>query len=529
MDRRRWVAAITALVLLAVVSTIYATSLGTGLIADSKYYLEAAESLLHGQGYTVPAPLGGRSPLTNWPPLFSASLAGLRLLGIDLRSGARWLNAGLLGGTVLLGSLAIRRVTGRSFPAVVFGGFLLATSLDLLTVHAQAGSEPLFIFFVLLGLTLIAAHLEHPTTARLLGASAATALAFLSRYPGVVLVAAGATGIILFDRRTWPVRVRDAGAFAGLSCLPMLVWMGRNWLSARAPIGSFRVLEVHPVTPVQLRLGLNTVWGWVSPGAGSGNWPSSLVGHVPGVRWLVLAAGLAGGAVASRRWREWRAQTTASESLLAPPLLRLVATFVLLYLGFMAVSISFFDATIPLDQRLLSPVFATAVVFAVGTGVRWSAALGGSAIARGAVTLGCLIFAAVYGNAAAHWVRRAHANGLGYADKGWQESAVLRDVKALPAGVLIYTNGDDAVTLVTDRLTLELPRKVRLNTGQPNPTYETELAAMADHLRAGAVLVYLRRVTWRTSVYGSEAELRDRLHLRTRTAAADGAIYDIAP
>jgi hypothetical protein len=59
MDRTRWVVAFTGLTLLAVASTIYATSLGAGLIADPKYYLEAAQDLLHGQGCTVPTPLGG--------------------------------------------------------------------------------------------------------------------------------------------------------------------------------------------------------------------------------------------------------------------------------------------------------------------------------------------------------------------------------------------------------------------------------------------------------------------------------------
>jgi hypothetical protein len=529
MDRTRWVVAFTGLALLAVASTIYATSLGAGLIADSKYYLEAAQGLLHGQGYTVPTPLGGAEPLTNWPPLFSASLAGLGLLGLDLHAGARWLNAVLLGGTVVLGMLAIRHVTRGSFVAAVFGGFLLATSLDLLSVFSQAGSEPLFLFFGLLGLILVAAHIESPTPRRLLGASAAIALAFLSRYPGVVLVVAGAIGILLFDPRTWRHRGRDAGILAGLSALPMIVWMGRNWLSARQPMGSFRVLEVHPLTPAQLRLGLDTVWGWISPGQGLGRGPASIVAHVVGLRWIALVTVVAGSAVAARRWRRWRAGKKGTEPLLAPPLLRLLVTFTLLYLGFMVVSISFFDATIPLDQRLLSPVFPAAVILAVGAGSRLVEAFRGSAVARGVIGFGCLILGAVYADAAVHWVRQAHAKGLGYADKGWQRSDVLREVRALPAGVLIYTNGDDAVVLVTDRLALELPRKIRLNTGQPNPSYEAELAAMEDHLRAGAVLVYLRRVTWRTALYGSEAELKERLNLRVRSAAADGSIYDVAP
>jgi len=415
---------------------------------------------------------------------------GLRLLGLDLHAGARWLNAALLGGTVVLGILAIRHVTRGSFVAAAFGGFLLATSIDLLTVCSQAGSEPLFLFFGLLGLILVAAHIESPTPRRLLGASAAIALAFLSRDPGVVLVVAGTIGILVFDPRAWRRRARDAGILAGLSALPMIIWMGRNWLSARQPMGSFRVLEVHPLTPAQLRLGLDTVWGWISPGQGLGRGPASIVAHVAGLRWIALVTVVAGSVIAGRRWRRWRAGKTRTEPLLARPLLRLLATFALLYLGFMVVSISFFDATIPLDQRLLSPVFPAAVILAVGAGSRLLEAFYGSEVALGVIGFGCLILGAVYADAAV---------------------------------------GDDAVTLVTDRLVLELPRKIRLNTGQANPSYEAELAAIEDHLRAGAVLVYLRRVTWRTALYGSETELEKRLNLRVREAAADGSIYDAAP
>ncbi|HEU5305336.1 MAG TPA: hypothetical protein VFU40_11875, partial [Gemmatimonadales bacterium] len=58
MGRTRWVVALGSLAFLGIASSIYATRLGAGLIADSRYYLEAARGLLQGHGFSVPTPSG---------------------------------------------------------------------------------------------------------------------------------------------------------------------------------------------------------------------------------------------------------------------------------------------------------------------------------------------------------------------------------------------------------------------------------------------------------------------------------------
>src|SRR5437660_7948247 len=101
MEKFRSLISPITLALLGMAGAIYATRWGVGLIADSKYYLGAAQSLLNGQGLVLPTPTGESVPMTNWPPLFSTVLAGLGLLGIDLQVGARWLNLGLFGASIL--------------------------------------------------------------------------------------------------------------------------------------------------------------------------------------------------------------------------------------------------------------------------------------------------------------------------------------------------------------------------------------------------------------------------------------------
>ena len=103
-----------------------------------------------------------------------------------------------------------------------------------------------------------------------------------------------------------------------------------------------RALAFHPLGHAQLWQAVFTVTGWLHA-------PATTPGAV---RLLLLGLLLlAGGAVLF-----WRRRT-----LLAPTwraaFMRLLLLFVLYYLGFLALSISFLDANTPLDDRILAPVY----------------------------------------------------------------------------------------------------------------------------------------------------------------------------
>ncbi len=528
-----WLLPLGALAVLGMASSLYATHRGVGLTSDSLAYLRSARSLLGGHGLTLSTPEAAR-PMTDFPPLFPTILAALGRLGLDLQMSAKWLNSALFGGTIVLAGLAIRHLTSGSLWAALFGGLLTATSADLLRVYSQLMSDPLFICLGLLGLILVGAYLDNPRPRRLIAASITVGLAFLARYPGAVLVATGVLGVLLFSKAGWRRRVLDAAVFTALSSIGLLVWVIRNWYVAGQPIGAARtVLAVHFPTHPQVSVALDTVWGWLVPGRTLAHGPAHLVGHLPGIRWAMLAAVALAGAVGALHWR-YRAKPVAgagviSEILARPPSLWLPAIFALLYVALVIVDVSFIDASEPLNGRILSPAFIATLVF--GTGL-WHHILGlwpGSRWGKKATIIGAALLGCAYADTAVIWTQRIHKEGLGYTARVWRESETLRKLSALPADVLIYTNAPDIVTIVTGRPAKELPPKIHRPSGKPNPNYPTGLQAMRERLRNGAVVAYLRRATWRQPLYGSEAELKAKLDLQLRAAAADGSIYGIAP
>jgi len=531
--KKRSLVVLGALAFLGIAACLYATQRGVGLFVDSKSYLGAAQSLLKGRGYTVVTATGAVLPLTNWPPLFSVSLAGLGLLGIDLRAAARWLDAGLFGATIFLAGLAIRRVTSGSTWAAVFGGLLMATSVDLLAAYSQAGSDALFIFFTLLGLVLLGAYEDEPGARRLIGAAAAASLAFLSRYAGVALVATGALGVLCFGESGRRNRVKDTLVFTALSSFPMTLFIVRNWLSARGSLGEVRAFMFHPPRPEQVRLALNTLWGWLVPDRALAGSPAALVGYVPHLRWVVLSTAAVCGAILTWRWRHRlngsSRQPSVARSLLEPPLLAFLLTYFLLYLGFLIVAVSLFDNDILLGPRMLSPALVASLIVSLGLGHRVLGYFRGSRLIGGAAIGASALLAASYGHAGVVWIRCAHDQGLGYSARVWQESDILHKVALLPPGVLIYSNGAQPLTLVTGRPAADLPYKIDPNQARPAPHYRPFLDTIRARLHAGAVLVYLNRAAWPGCPCASEAELKDQLHLQLLTAGTDGSIYEAAP
>ena len=535
MEKKRSLLVVGALAFVGVAACLYATRYGVGLFSDSKAYLEAAQSLLKGRGYVLVSPTGAIWPVTDWPPLFSVILGGLGLPGIDLRTAARWLNAGLFGATILLAGLAIRRVSSGSTWAAVFGSLLMTTSVDSLRVFSQADSEPLFIFFALLGLVLLGAYQEEPGSRRLIGAAAAVGFAFLSRYAGVVLVATGALGILCFGHSGRRGRVKDTLVFTALSSFPITLFVVRNWLSFREPLGEARAFGLHPPGQHQVKLALDTLWGWLVPDRALAGSAAALVGKFPDFRWVLLSTLLVGGGGALVIWRS-RHRVNASSgwqmiarSLLEPPLLAFLLTYGFLYLGFLIVSVSFFDADIELGPRILSPALVSSLIVGVGLGHRVLGRFRESPFIRAAVMVASALLAASYAHASVVWIQRSHDEGLGYAARVWQESDILHKVAALPVGVLIYSNGAEPLTLVTGRPAADVPYKENPNLARPTPHYEATLDTIRERLRAGAVLVYLNRAAWPGCPCASEAELKDRLHLQLRAAGTDGSIYEAAP
>ena len=219
------------LALVGVGAVLFATHRGLGIGTESIYYITAARNLLSGYGLSDDISSSGEAvPMVISPPLFPVMLAAIVGFGVELLVAAKWLNAVLFGANILSVGLLIKRYAGKPTGVAVFGSALMLTSVDMLSIHSWAMSEPAFIFFGLLGVLLLDVYFGNREWRLLVAASGAVALAFLTRYVGVTLVAAGIAGIILRRGESWSRRTTEGAIFALGSCIPMGVWGIRNLL-----------------------------------------------------------------------------------------------------------------------------------------------------------------------------------------------------------------------------------------------------------------------------------------------------------
>jgi 4-amino-4-deoxy-L-arabinose transferase-like glycosyltransferase len=481
------------------------TGAGVGLPPDSTTYVDAARSLRDGLGYALSTPEGGARPITHFPPLYSAVLAGLALLGPDPLDLVRPLHAAILAGSVALVVWLLARAAPGSLWLPLLGAAAMALSPVQLELHAQAVSEPLGLILTISGLGLLAAHLAQPRRGALMGAAALAGLAFLTRYAGVALLG---TGALLLLAREGPARRRAAEAtlFLSLASLPMAAWMLHNALATGAPTD--RSFAFHPVGARALLTMLETFAGWFAPGA-----PVASIG----LPLLVLVIGVID---CVRRRVVPRPP--------CDPLPRVLLCYAGVYLAFLIVSISFFDAATPLNDRILSPVFVVAWIVALLGARHWIAVRERRGLAWLLAALAAVPLAG-YANEARDWARlHARHGGGNYGSRDWRASPTIDFVRGLPESVSIYTNAPDAVRLLAGRASRMVPRRIDSGTRQPVSDYPLRIAELRDAVRVGAPIVWFDRVRWRWYLTPLKT-LREVLPIRRTQKFTDGSVFVYDP
>lgn len=186
----RWVLLAPAAV--GAVALVVVTRGGAHASPDSAFYVGLARNVAGGVGWESPP---GSFPLSHFPPLFPAVLAVFGWLGLDPLDAAGWLNPVLFGLSAALMAVVVRRASGS---AVVGAGAAVAlvVSRDLLFAHSSALSEPLFILLTLGTLVALGRYLESAGIGWLAAAAGLAAAATLTRYAGIVLVAAGVVAVL---------------------------------------------------------------------------------------------------------------------------------------------------------------------------------------------------------------------------------------------------------------------------------------------------------------------------------------------
>ena len=206
----------------------YGATVGT----DSTIFLSTALNFLAGEGWRE---FTGR-PLVSWPPLFPLLLAAFGWVGIEPLEAGRWINATAFGLTILVAGYWLRSHLRSRWLALVASVVILA-SLPLSELASDVMTDSLFVLFTLLALIWLAAFLHRGGRMSLLLSAVFTALAVLTRYPGVVLI--GTSVLLLLVRRAPPlaVRLKDAVVFGAVPSIPLAGVMMRNWAISKRLAG----------------------------------------------------------------------------------------------------------------------------------------------------------------------------------------------------------------------------------------------------------------------------------------------------
>ena len=334
-----------------------ATSHGAGLRPDSYYYLSAAENLLKGEGYSSPVGPSHFSPITNFPPLYSLTLAGLHTLGLKLYASARILSGLYFGFTIALVGASLN-VGQRSSYWSLFGVLLLVSSPVLIELYSYAQSEPLYIVLCILSFLILREYVARKNPSILLWlAGIAAGGAFLTRYIGITVVLTGALVLWMQSSRLGSERnLKDSLQFCAIASFPVVVFMVRNYFVA-GNLSNRPAPYFHPPAFEKWIEARDSFLGWFTPTSLSKFFSPTASWIAFAIIILLVLLILVYAILISLR--------PAAERRVTHVQLLLHSIYILLYCAFLLVTVFWLDAITPLNYRLFSPIIPSFLIVSI--------------------------------------------------------------------------------------------------------------------------------------------------------------------
>jgi hypothetical protein len=466
-----------AFLVAAVGLNLAATRHGSGLTSDSLIYLNASRNLLAGRGVSRLSGLTGTKPITHYPPLFPAALAGLQAAGLTTADAARVLGAAALGLNVALVGLSIWRMTHNEW-ASMLGSFLVLSSPIMIDLHSWAMSEPMFLLWCLCAALLLDAFTSTGRMRFLILTAFAAALGALTRYVGLALIAGLALALLLRSSGRAGRRVLETGAFAAIAVVPISGWYIRN-LILSGSLSNYSLVWHAPDSTV-LKRPFAVAWEWISPTLFT--YPA-LIGLIV----LVVAGGLW---LLLKGWKRWgRPPGRWTRSLRKADLRGGLLCFIAAYVGAIGFSILFLGATVPVDQRISSPVYLSLIILLVDAAVSWWTR-------QERVALKAWLIAAA-GVLALSYLARSAAlvdalwdESRGYASPSLAVAGSSEVIGRVPDDVLVYTNSFAPLEYFYGRGSVSIPLPGDPVTRQVVGSYAQDLQRMRERIgRGDAVMV----------------------------------------
>ncbi len=483
------------------------TANGIGISPDSTVYVATAKSIVQGSGFYV-----NGEPMTHFPPLYPLVLAVSGLFTANMDLFARLLHALLYGANALLFGYLVFSGT-RSRIAILSAIAVFFASKAVLTVHVYAWSESLFLFFAFLALIIFARYISTSRAHYLILASVALGLGIATRYVGIALLPTLLAVLFFLGKQPVKNKVKAALGILVLALLPIVAWIIRNLTLTNSAAN--RTYNFHPLRAGKIKAMIDVLHDFFISNAGSWQLHAvELVLLLGGLIFLMVY-------ILRRKTQLDDIQTRAAANGLTGVL------FSVLYLVILLVSITFFDASTPLDERLLLPFFLFMVI-AVFSLVSVYARQKNNRLVW-VVLLALFLLAARFNlSDMLTTARDFRQNGIAFNSVKWNISATISKLEGLQPEGSVYSNGSDIISYKTGIRSTSIPLLYSPTSLLPNEEYNQQLELMCEEVSQGdALLVYFDSIQWR-DYYPVEEELLQSCPLPVLVEAKDGIIYGTA-
>jgi hypothetical protein len=316
----------------------------------------------------------------------------------------------------------------------------------------------------------------------------------------------GAFAILWLSKQYWKKRVIDAGMFFGLSSLPLIGWVLRNYSLAGNTVN--RTFGFHPPGLIDLAPATDIIYQWLLP-VGWGDSTPWVNRVVVGALFLSLA------------WMCTKIGFPRSRYA------QVAGLCVLGYCGFLLTSWSLNDQPLYFDTRTLALPYVGVMIVAVSIVTQWLRATRPQAKSWRWFGFDCLIITILMAQSmmAVSWLRESYSNGLGFSIERWRRSDLMQFVKTVPFSGAIFSNTPDFIYTITGNRAAMIPRKIDPTNGLPNRHYSDEINEMKQGLSKSNGFILYFDTESRLWFLPSKDELETKLPLQAIKTAMDGTIY----
>lgn len=464
---------------------IHLTPAGVGLVSDSVNYINGARSIASGHGYYRASGDGTLKPITNFSPLYSILLSVPIRFGMDGIRAAWYLSLLFVILNLFMVILLVREASDSNAGGIA-AGVVFLISAPFFQFQMNAMSEPVFFFCTLGAFYFFCTAAKENRWLQWLLCGIFCGLAFLTRYAGIVsLCAVVLAALLLFPG--WKQRFRSVLLLLGGSLPLIAVWLLRNIRVSGSAAN--RTVMAHWLPKTDLEHGALIFWRWV--------WPeryekvSSPLWWMSAALAVALAAALLGMIVLCilRNKRK-------NHDL--PLFLKMIWVYLLYILGYLAMvilTISFFDASVNIEERILYPAFM-AFMLLILTFIGW-ALISHRWVPQLISGVLMAFFLFTFSWSITSMTLHVQSEGYGWAWQGWNTSPAMNIIRKLPEQVTLYSNQPEAVSLWTGRGAYALLDPVDPSTNEKRPGYDDTLKTIQAQVRDGkAVLVFFDIGKW---------------------------------